>query len=78
MKVSIHAGQRFLERVMSKREYSCFDINMAIEYLEKLLKDVVPTGKSTQFALPCFENFKVVYADGCVLTILPKGNNHVR
>ena len=77
MKVSIHAGERFLQRVMSKKTYNCFDINMAIEYLEKLLKDVVPTGKSTQFALPNFEKFKVVYADGSVITIIPKGRKYV-
>ena len=72
MKVSIHAGQRFLERVMTKKTYSCFDVNFAIEYLEKILQDVVPTGKSTHFALPGFEDFKVVYTDGSVITIIPK------
>ena len=36
MKVSIHAGQRFLERVMTKKTYTCFDVDFAIEYLEKV------------------------------------------
>ena len=78
MKVSIHAWQRFLERVMLKANYTCFDINMAINYLEKVLKNVVPTGKSTQFALPGFENFRVVYRENSVITIIPKGDKHVR
>ena len=77
MKVSVHAGQRFLERVMSKATYTCFDVNFAIEYLEKLLIDVVPTGRSTQFVLPSFENFKVVYREGNVITIVPKGARYV-
>ena len=77
MKVSIHAGERFLQRVMAKATYTCFDINFAIEYLEKLLRDVVPTGKSTQFAIPGFENFKAVYSNGKVVTIVPKGVHHV-
>ena len=74
MKVSIHAGQRFLERVMTKETYTCFDVNFAIEYLEKILRDVVPTSRSTQFVLPGFENFKVVYREGSVITIIPKGD----
>lgn len=77
MKISVHAGQRFLERVMTKEIYSCFDVNFAIEYLEKLLINVVPTSRSTQFVLPGFENFKVVYRDGSVITIIPKGVNYV-
>ena len=77
MKVSIHAGKRFLERVMSKDTYTCFDVSFAIEYLEKTLSDVVPTGRSTQFALPGFENFKVVYKDNTAVTIIPKGYIHV-
>ena len=78
MKISIHAGQRFLERVMNKKNYSCFDVNMAIAYLEKALKDVVPHGRSKYFVLPGFENFHVVYKDGLVVTIIPKGARHVQ
>lgn len=78
MKVSIHAGQRFLERVMSKTSYTPFDINFAIGYLEKLLADVVIIGKSKHFVLPCFHDFKVVYADGTVVTIIPKRDNYAK
>ena len=47
MRVSIHAGERFLQRVMQKATYTCFDVNFAIEYLEKALNDVVyPKGES--------------------------------
>ena len=77
MKVSVHAGERFLQRVMSKATYTCFDVNFAIEYLEKVLRDVVPTSRSTQFALPGFENFKVIYREGSVITIIAKGGRDV-
>ena len=78
MKVSIHAGQRFLERVMTKATYTCFDVNFAIEYLEKILKDIVPTSRTAQFSLPGFESFKVVYREGNVITIIPKGDHYVQ
>jgi len=77
MKVSVHAGEKFLQRVMSKATYTCFDVNFAIEYLEKVLRDVVPTSCSTQFALPGFENFKVIYREGSVITIIAKGGRDV-
>ena len=76
MRVSIHAGERFLQRVMQKATYTCFDVNFAIEYLEKVLNDVVPTSRSAQFALPGFENFRVIYREGNVITIIPKGESH--
>ena len=78
MKVSIHAGQRFLERVMAKVTYTCFDVNRAIEYLEILLEDVVPNSRSMRFVLPGFENFSVIYREGNVVTIIPKGEKYVR
>ena len=78
MKVSIHAGQRFLERVMTKVDYTCFDVDFAIEYLEKILRDVVPTSRSTLFVLPGFENFRVIYREGSVVTIIPKGTKYVQ
>ena len=77
MKVSLHAGQRFLERVMTKTDYTCFDVNFAVEYLEILLKDVVPRSRSAQFVLPEFEDFKVIYREGNVVTIIPKGKTYV-
>ena len=76
MKVPIHAGQRFLERVMLKGTYTCFDVNRAIEYLEKVLRDVVPSRRSMHFVLPGFEKFKVVCVDNTIVTIIPKGAKH--
>jgi len=78
MKVSMHAGERFLQRVMAKSTYTCFDVNFAIEYLEKVLKDVVPIGKVKRFILPGFENYMVIYREGTVVTIIPKGDRYVK
>lgn len=78
MKVSAHAGQRFLERVMKKKKYDYFDVNRAIKLLEKLLQDVVPNSYAMEFALPCFESYKVIYIEGNVVTIIPKGDKYVR
>ena len=77
MKISIHAGQRFLERVMKKDSYTCFDINRAIEYLEKVLEDVVPTSVHKHFVIPGFEDFKAVYCQNTIVTIIPKGSKNV-
>lgn len=74
MNITLHAGQRFLERVMNKTTYDGFELNQAVKYLEKLLSDVVPTGKATRFVLPCFEDYKVIYKDGSVITIVAKSN----
>ena len=77
MKITTHAAQRFLERVMSKEKYNCLDIDFAIRYLAKLLSDVVPTGSATSFVLPNFENYKVIYKEGSVITIISKGERYV-
>lgn len=77
MVITTHAAQRFLERVMSKAKYTCFDIQFAMDYLNKVLKDVSPNSRSAHFVLPGFENYKVVYRDNTVITIIPKGDRHV-
>ena len=72
MKITVHAAQRFLERVMSKESYTSFDVKFAIKYLEKLLADVVPVSTNSYFVLPGFEKYKVIYREGSVVTIIPK------
>ena len=72
MKVTVHAGQRFLERVMNKERYSYMDIDFAIKYLTKLLHNVVPTGSATSFVLPCFEQYRAICIEGRIVTIIPK------
>lgn len=76
MRITVHAAQRFLERVMSKKTYTYIDIDFAMRYLEKLLRDVVVNSYATHFVLPSFENYRVVYKEGSVITIIPKGEKH--
>lgn len=78
MKVSIHAAERFLERVMAKTDYTCFDINMVIAYLEKVFQDVVPNSCNKHFVIPGFQNYKAISRQNTIITIIPKGEKHVR
>ncbi|MBD3840108.1 MAG: hypothetical protein IE878_06985 [Epsilonproteobacteria bacterium] len=45
---------------------------MALEFLEKTLKDVVVTSKVKYFVLPGFKNFRVVFRENTAITIIPK------
>ena len=78
MQITYHAAQRFLQRVMDRVDYKKSDVYFAKEFLKKLLCDVVPNGKTKYFVLPGFENFRVVYKEGNVITILPKGECYVK
>lgn len=72
MKITMHAAQRFLERVMGKENYNGFDIVFAKKYLERLLHDIVPTGCVTSFVLPHFKKYRAIYKEGNIVTIVPK------
>jgi hypothetical protein len=78
MQITYHAAQRFLQRVMNKVDYKKSDVHFAKEFLKKLLSDVIPRGKTSYFVLPGFENFRVVYREGSVITIIPKGERYVK
>lgn len=72
MKVSYHAAQRFLERVVNQLEFSKTDIHNAQDYLEVLLKNVVISSYKRQFALPSFQHFLGIYQEDVLVTIIPK------
>jgi hypothetical protein len=75
MKVTYHAGQRFLERVIKKVNYTKYEVHRTVEYLERVLGDIVVNSYSKPFALPGFESeFKVINKDNTVITIIPKHN----
>ena len=73
MKVSIHVGHRFLEQLMNKASYTCIDVDFAVRYLEKILKDIVPSSYARPFAISSFEN----YRDNTIVTIISKGASNV-
>jgi len=77
MKVSVHAGKRFLERVMNRSTYTCLDVDFAIRYLERALSSVVPNSSSKHFVLPDFQEYKAIYRQNTIVTIIPKGRSHV-
>ena len=76
MKVSVHAAQRFLERVMQKSTYSNKDIGFTMRFLEKSLQDIVPTSYAKRFVIPGFENYRAIYRENTVITIIQKGENY--
>jgi len=78
MKVSYHAAQRFLERVVNQLEFSKMDIYNAQDYLEGMLKDVVISSYKRQFALPNFQRFVGVYQEDVLVTIIPKDKKRLR
>ena len=78
MYITVHAAERFLQRVMSIETYTSKDVNQAMKYLGKVLQDVVITARVKYFVLPGFENFKVIYREGTVITIIPKGDRYVK
>lgn len=73
MKVTYHAAQRFLERVIKKSNFSKYEVHRTIEYLEKALKDVIVRSYKDFLPLPGFENsFYVVAQENSAITIIPK------
>jgi len=73
MKITYHAAQRFLERVIKQTTFTKSDITRSKQMLSKLLKDVVPHSFANSFALPGFEkDFFVIHKGNTIVTIIPK------
>ncbi|MDQ7060899.1 MAG: hypothetical protein Q9M43_07060 [Sulfurimonas sp.] len=77
MKVSVHAGERFLERVMMKKKYTVIDVDFAMNFLANIFKDIVPNAVNKHIVIPGFEKYKAVYCQNTIVTIIPKGSKHV-
>lgn len=75
MIITIHAAQRFLERVIKKPNFNQSDLEMALNYLNRVFKNVVPSSAGKTFVLPGFENdFFVVHKQNTIITIIPKNS----
>lgn len=72
MKITYHAVERFLQRVMNIKHITKQDIQKAYIFLEKETKNIVVNGYKNYFALPSFKNYKAVVIDGSIVTILPR------
>ena len=77
MIITLHAAQRFLERVMKKNEYTTDELMFAKNYLAKVFKDFIPNSFAKTFALPGFENqFYVIHKANSIVTIIAKNQEN--
>ncbi len=73
MKVTYHAAERFLQRVLGKMSYSSKDIYSMKVYLElTMFRNIVPLSYSYPFPLPEYKGFSVIHRDNIIITIIPK------
>ncbi len=76
MKVTTHATQRFLERVLHKVRYSHDEFLAARQELEEIFRSVIPGSYGRPFALPRYKGYRVIHRDNTILTIIEKNRSH--
>jgi hypothetical protein len=72
MNVTLHAAERFLQRVMQHTDFSNEDLLATHRYLLRIFTNVVPRSSARPFVFPEFEKFLVIHRDYTVITIIPK------
>ena len=72
MKVTYHATQRFLERVLKKSKYTRNEFYETKKQLEELFLHMIPGSYARPFSLPGYKGFSVVHQENNVITIVPK------
>ena len=72
MKVTYHATQRFLERVLNKSKYTKNEFYKTKKELEELFSQMIPGSYARPFSLPGHKGFSVVHQENYVITIIPK------
>jgi len=70
MRVSYHAGERFLQRVFHFTEYTKKQVFNAMKLLEKDIANI--EYRQANFVLPSFPDYRCVVADNTLVTIIPK------
>ena len=70
MEVSFHAAERFLQRVLNKKNYNFKDIVDTKKNLEVLFKDVVVN--RSRVVIPKFQKFVGILKGKKVVTIIKK------
>ncbi len=70
MRVSYHAGERFLQRVFQFKEYTKKQVINAMQLIEKDISNI--QYRSSHFVLPSFPNYQCVVSDNTLVTIIPK------
>jgi hypothetical protein len=71
MKITYHAGERFLQRVLGFTSYSKMHIRNAIHLLERDLYNLQLRNKS-RVILPSFPDFYGVFIENTLVTVIPK------
>ena len=69
-KVSYHAGERFLQRVLGVNHYTKKDVLNAIKLISNDIKNIVTS--RTRFILPSFSKFNVIVKQKTIVTVIPK------
>lgn len=77
MKVTLHAAERFLQRVMHKVEFSFQDILNTKQFLETAMENVVVTSYRRNVVIPGFERYLGIYQENALITILPKDKKYM-
>lgn len=72
MKVTRHAAERFLQRVLNKKSYTRLEMYRAYKFLEAETKDIVVHGYKVFFPLPSFNRYSVLVIDNEIVTVMPK------
>ena len=71
MKITYHASERFLQRVLNFTSYSKKQVSNAMQLLERDLFDIELRNKS-RVILPSFPNFHGVFVENTLVTVIPK------
>ena len=70
MEVTLHAAERFLQRVKNKFNYTKYELLKTKQELNLLFKDLVTNRKKV--IVPTFSKFLAVIKNNKVITIIPK------
>ena len=71
MKVSNHAGVRFLERIMNLKQFTAEQIYNAMQFIEKDTSNIEYHNKK-RIIIPSFPQFVAIQIDNMIVTIIPK------
>ncbi len=73
MNITYHAGQRFLERVINKVDFSKYEVHKTVDYLQIVFQNIIPSSYTSYLPLPGFENkYYAVFKENTIITIIPK------
>ena len=72
IKISKHAAERFLQRVMNKTSYTKRELFYAYKFLEAEIRGVEVARYRDFFSLPSFKGYRALIIENTLVTIIPK------